>query len=100
MSETPPFPQKRTRAGPNGATCQQGVYYHTVVAPAQRGESQLMHFETSGQRWEYPPAGRKHPKSDPSKRKGRFRLPKMTLKQACSSEYQGAQDAFKDSMIH
>jgi hypothetical protein len=24
----------------------------------------------------------------------------MTLKQACSSEYQGAQDAFKDSMIH
>ena len=23
-----------------------------------------------------------------------------TLKQACSSEYQGAQDAFKDSMIH
>ncbi len=25
---------------------------------------------------------------------------KMTLKQACSSEYQGAQDAFKDSMIH
>jgi hypothetical protein len=25
---------------------------------------------------------------------------KMTLKQACSSEYQGAQSAFKDSMIH
>ena len=24
----------------------------------------------------------------------------MTLKQACSSEYQGAQGAFKDSMIH
>ena len=24
----------------------------------------------------------------------------MTLKQACSSEYQEAQDAFKDSMIH
>ena len=24
----------------------------------------------------------------------------MTLKQACPSEYQGAQDAFKDSMIH
>ena len=24
----------------------------------------------------------------------------VTLKQACSMEYQGAQDAFKDSMIH
>ena len=24
----------------------------------------------------------------------------LTLKQACSSEYQGAQGAFKDSMIH
>ena len=24
----------------------------------------------------------------------------MTLKQACSPEYQGAQGAFKDSMIH
>jgi hypothetical protein len=24
----------------------------------------------------------------------------MTLKQACSSEFQGAQGAFKDSMIH
>ena len=24
----------------------------------------------------------------------------MTLKQACSLEYQGAQDAFKNSMIH
>jgi hypothetical protein len=24
----------------------------------------------------------------------------MTLKQACPSEYQRAQDAFKDSMIH
>ena len=24
----------------------------------------------------------------------------MTLKQACPSEYQGAQGAFKDSMIH
>jgi hypothetical protein len=24
----------------------------------------------------------------------------MILKQACSSEYQGAQGAFKDSMIH
>jgi hypothetical protein len=32
-------------------------------------------------------------------RKLRFDI-SMTLKQACSSEYQGAQGAFKDSMIH
>jgi hypothetical protein len=36
-------------------------------------------------------------KSDP---RGGSRVTLTTLKQACSSEYQGAQDAFKDSMIH
>ena len=32
--------------------------------------------------------------------KGNSDVYSMTLKQACSSEYQGAQGAFKDSMIH
>jgi hypothetical protein len=37
-------------------------------------------------------------KSKPQRTAGVENL--MTLKQACSSEYQGAQGAFKDSMIH
>ena len=40
----------------------------------------------------------KPPHPNPSTREGLIIL--MTLKQACSSEYQGAQGAFKDSMIH
>jgi hypothetical protein len=41
----------------------------------------------------------KPPHPNPST-KERFEVILMTLKQACSSEYQGAQGAFKDSMIH
>jgi hypothetical protein len=40
-----------------------------------------------------------HPTLDMQKKQKRVDI-LMTLKQACSSEYQGAQDAFKDSMIH
>ena len=46
-------------------------------------------------------AAEKPPKSNPNpttKREGVDDF--KTLKQACSSEYQGAQGAFKDSMIH
>ena len=39
------------------------------------------------------------PSQAPSERKGRLRS-RTTLRQACSSECQGAQGAFKDSMIH
>ena len=40
------------------------------------------------------------PKSKPIQQKAEKVENFMTLKQACSSEYQGAQGAFKDSMIH
>jgi hypothetical protein len=40
------------------------------------------------------------PKSNPLSTKANKVENLMTLKQACSSEYQGAQGAFKDSMIH
>ncbi len=39
-----------------------------------------------------------HPSLEPKKKIKIENL--MTLKQACPSEYQGAQGAFKDSMIH
>jgi hypothetical protein len=45
-------------------------------------------------------ASKKTPKSKPLSAKANKVENLMTLKQACSSEYQGAQGAFKDSMIH
>ena len=43
---------------------------------------------------------RQGPQLQPAPRKARGVDDFKTLKQACSSEYQGAQGAFKDSMIH
>ena len=40
-----------------------------------------------------------HPQSKPDQQTEKVES-FMILKQACSSEYQGAQGAFKDSMIH
>ena len=61
--------------------------------------SSLMHFRGADQHWgnlQKPP----HPSLHPSHYKTGEVENLMTLKQACSSEYQGAQGAFKDSMIH
>jgi hypothetical protein len=46
-----------------------------------------------------PVGAQQRPSPSPTSIKMRFES-FMTLEQACSSEYQGAQGAFKDSMIH
>jgi hypothetical protein len=59
----------------------------------------LMHLRRADIPSKGPPADSQSPKPSFNKAKLGFEI-SMTLKQACSSEYQGAQGAFKDSMIH
>jgi hypothetical protein len=70
------------------------VSYHTVVEPSSCGGP--------ADAFQDEPASRtrgRRPNPTQSQKETRLRE-FTTLKQACSSEYQGAQDAFKDSMIH
>jgi hypothetical protein len=59
----------------------------------------LMHFRRADDMRRPQTPNGPNPSLRPKSRKAWFEI-SMTLKQACSSEYQGAQGAFKDSMIH
>jgi hypothetical protein len=66
----------------------------TLMSGNPKGSIPLMHLRGADQT----PA---HSKSKPRGRNKSIGVEDlMTLKQACPSEYQGAQGAFKDSMIH
>ena len=71
-------------------------HYHVEAVHVRLACPSLMHFRRADSfRRQQPPP------SKPRLEVNRDMVENsMTLKQACSSEYQGAQGAFKDSMIH
>jgi hypothetical protein len=81
-----------SKSAPNGATVNGRVFLSHRRSSRLPG-SKANAFEDE----RHPP---QTSKSNPSLERERLRGVFTTLKQACPSEYQGAQDAFKDSMIH